>query len=376
MNRKSGSTETAQLLRVVTTVVVVAALYVGRTVFIPLALALLLSLLLAPVMEFLGRIHVPRLMAIFLVVVALCALAGGLGWKASTEFTDLANQLPIYKETLEGKIKVLSGLRSSNFSKVSNAVSDLERELTKSGPPEQDHSRKAPPPGSSIAQPMAVQVVPPSDTLASLGNHILDPMGGPWNGFYWGVYNFHTYRPRGSSKPVHSLGERWTADCYDPGIGRSGQPHPALIFLQSAVNVWIRSDCWNRLVPDWHTRCVAMGLVRGDSPILALHRGSLCLVHPDFALRGNLPRMGPYLGDDSFLFLFSSSASRILLNLFSMEPTLVSPALAILVAAVSSLDAHLGFFRTNFCLRQCNGHLGRDGAICAKPECSTGDSIR
>jgi predicted PurR-regulated permease PerM len=176
MNRKSGSTETAKLLRVVTAVVVVAALYVGRTVFIPLALALLLSLLLAPVMEFLGRIHVPRLMAIFLVVVALCALAGGLGWKASTEFSDLANQLPIYKETLEGKIKVLSGLRSSNFSKVSNAVSDLERELTKSGPPEQDHSRKAPTPGSSIARPMAVEVVPPSDTLASFET-ILGPMG-------------------------------------------------------------------------------------------------------------------------------------------------------------------------------------------------------
>jgi predicted PurR-regulated permease PerM len=50
MNRKSGSDEVAQLLRVVTAVVVVAALYVGRTVLIPLALALLLSLLLAPLM--------------------------------------------------------------------------------------------------------------------------------------------------------------------------------------------------------------------------------------------------------------------------------------------------------------------------------------
>ena len=176
MSRKSGSTETAQLLRVVTAVVVVAALYVGRTVFIPLALALLLSLLLTPVMDFLGRIRVPRLMAIFLVVAALCALAGGLGWKASTEFTDLANQLPIYKETLEGKIKVLSGLRSSNFSKVSEAVSDLEKELTKSELPEQTRPRKAPAPGSSITRPMAVEVVPPSDTLASLET-ILGPMG-------------------------------------------------------------------------------------------------------------------------------------------------------------------------------------------------------
>src|SRR5580704_14663940 len=113
MNRKSVSDETAQLLRIVTAVVFVAALYVGRTVFIPLALALLLFLLLAPVMEFFGAIRVPRLLSVLFVVVALCGLGGGLVWKASAEFSDLANQIPIYRETLETKIRTLSGFRSS-----------------------------------------------------------------------------------------------------------------------------------------------------------------------------------------------------------------------------------------------------------------------
>jgi predicted PurR-regulated permease PerM len=139
-----GPAEAAQLLRIVTAVVVVAALYVGRTVFIPLALALLLSLLLAPALEFLGRLRVPRLSAVLLVVVALCCVAGSFTWKASTEFTDLANQLPLYKDTLETKIKTMSVLRNSNFSKISNAVSDLEKELVKTAPgtPEPDHSRR------------------------------------------------------------------------------------------------------------------------------------------------------------------------------------------------------------------------------------------
>ena len=178
MNRKSGSNEVAQLLRVVTAVVVVAALYVGRTVFIPLALALLLSLLLAPVMGFLGRLRVPRLLAVLLLVVALCTVAGGLAWKGSAEFTDLANQLPVYKETLEAKIRTLSVLRNSNFSRVSNAVSDLEKELVRTAPgsPEQDRSRRNPPLGSSFARPMAVEVVPPSDTVAALET-VIGPMG-------------------------------------------------------------------------------------------------------------------------------------------------------------------------------------------------------
>jgi predicted PurR-regulated permease PerM len=178
MNRKSGSNETAQLLRIVTAVVIVAALYVGRTVFIPLALALLLSLLLAPVMAFLGGIRVPRLLAVLLVVVALCCIAGGLAWKTSAEFTDLANELPIYKDTLQIKIRSLSALRNSNFSKISSAVSDLEKELVKATPdaPEQNHSRKPLAPGSSWARPMAVEVVPPSDTLASLET-VIGPIG-------------------------------------------------------------------------------------------------------------------------------------------------------------------------------------------------------
>jgi predicted PurR-regulated permease PerM len=178
MNRKSGSNETAQLLRIVTAVVVVAALYVGRTVFIPLALALLLSLLLAPIMTFLGRIRVPRLLAVLLVVVALCCIAGGLAWKASAEFTDMANEMPVYKSTLQMKIRSLSGLRNSNLSKISSAVSDLERELIKATPgaPEQDHSKKPLALGSSWARPMAVEVVPPSDTLASFET-VIGPMG-------------------------------------------------------------------------------------------------------------------------------------------------------------------------------------------------------
>ena len=166
MNRKSVPNETAQLLRVVTAVVVVAALYVGRTVFIPLALALLLSLLLTPTMKFFERIHVPRLLAILLVVTTLSGFVAGLVWKASAEFAELANQQPTYKQTLEAKIRVVSGLRSSNFTKISTAVNDLEKELVATGPKlsDPDRARKTPPLGSSPVRPLPVEVVPHADT--------------------------------------------------------------------------------------------------------------------------------------------------------------------------------------------------------------------
>jgi predicted PurR-regulated permease PerM len=178
MKRRSSLTETAQLLRIVTFVVVVAALYLGRSVFIPLALALLLSLLLGPVMGFLGKLRVPRALAIVVVGIALCGVAFSLAWKLSVEFTDLASKLPAYKETLEEKIHSLGNLHSASLSKVSQTINDLEKDLlkTSSGPAEESRTKRPPAPGSSPARPMAVEVVQSSNPFASLGT-VLGYMG-------------------------------------------------------------------------------------------------------------------------------------------------------------------------------------------------------
>jgi predicted PurR-regulated permease PerM len=157
---------------------VVAALYLGRSVFIPLALALLLSLLLGPVMTFLGRLRVPRVVAILVVGIALCGVAFSLAWKLSVEFTDLASQLPVYKKTLEEKVHSLGDLRSASLSKVSQTINDLEKDLlkTSSGSAEESRTKRLPTPGSSPARPMAVEIVQPSNPFASVGS-VLGYMG-------------------------------------------------------------------------------------------------------------------------------------------------------------------------------------------------------
>src|SRR5580700_9249709 len=94
-------------------VVVIAALYLARVVFVPLALALLFSLLLTPIVSFLERIFIPRILSIFLVVLILLSLAALVGWEASQQFVDLTRQLPTYQETLEDKIHSLTGARNN-----------------------------------------------------------------------------------------------------------------------------------------------------------------------------------------------------------------------------------------------------------------------
>jgi predicted PurR-regulated permease PerM len=161
---------------VILTVAIIGALYLGRVVFIPLALAVLFSILLSPVIAFLERIHIPRFLAILLVVVTLLGGAGLAGWKTSQQFADLSDQLPTYRKTLEEKIHVLRGFRSESLTKATTTVQELEKEVAAATPvPGTDASKKYGAPGSSASKPLAVQVVPPTNPLESLEN-MLGPL--------------------------------------------------------------------------------------------------------------------------------------------------------------------------------------------------------
>jgi predicted PurR-regulated permease PerM len=172
--------ENTRLLRVVAVVAVIATLYFARVVFIPLALAVLFSLVLTPPVAFLERIKLPRVLAIFLVVVVLVGLMGLIGWRTSQQFVDLTSQLPAYKKTLQEKIHSLKGPSSQSLNKASDTVKELSKEIdavTPGSPPLANEARKTPVvPGSSPSRPMAVEVVPPSNPLESVEN-LLGPLG-------------------------------------------------------------------------------------------------------------------------------------------------------------------------------------------------------
>jgi predicted PurR-regulated permease PerM len=180
LKRASGSTENSRLLGIVAAVVVIATLYFARIVFIPLALALLLSLVLSPPVAFLERIKLPRALAIFLVVVLLVCLMGLIGWKTSQQFVDLTDQLPSYRQTLEDKIRSLKGPGSQSLNKASDTVKELSKEISAvspgSTPPSTETKKTAPAPGSSASRPMAVELVAPANPLESVEN-LLGPLG-------------------------------------------------------------------------------------------------------------------------------------------------------------------------------------------------------
>ena len=91
----------------VTAGIVLALLYVGRDVLVPLALAIMLSFLMAPVVRALRRIgvgHTPSvLMAVLTLTVSCMAVAMALG----IQTLRLAESLPQYEATVQRKLKTL-----------------------------------------------------------------------------------------------------------------------------------------------------------------------------------------------------------------------------------------------------------------------------
>jgi predicted PurR-regulated permease PerM len=127
----SSDTRTATLQTLLIAAIVIGALYLGREIILPLALAVLLSFVLTPPLLLLRSIKVPRVVAVGMVVLAAFAALFALGWLLSREATQLAADLPSYRYALSQKIKSFreSAPRSPTLERAGEVLSELEKEL-------------------------------------------------------------------------------------------------------------------------------------------------------------------------------------------------------------------------------------------------------
>ncbi len=156
----------SQAALVTATVVVVAALRLGRDVLIPFALAVLISFLLAPLVIRLQR-RIPRVAAVALVTaMTFTAVAVG-GWFVLGQVVELAQNLPEYKDNILEKIRSVRGSMRGGFGRVSQTLEEIASELSVALAGEQPgvkHAAPAPPvdaPAAPPAQPPAASALGP-----------------------------------------------------------------------------------------------------------------------------------------------------------------------------------------------------------------------
>jgi predicted PurR-regulated permease PerM len=160
----SGTTRTALL----TVVVVVAVLKLAQEVFIPLALAILLTFLLAPMVGLLARWHINRALAVIVSLALGLGLIGGLGALAFNQFADLAHELPSYQRQLRTNLTQWSGFLRGGVADTSRAVDELTKEIDRVAPSE--------PKPRGVSK---VQVVEPPATALEMIRGIMGPIVRP-----------------------------------------------------------------------------------------------------------------------------------------------------------------------------------------------------
>ncbi|HEV7552903.1 MAG TPA: AI-2E family transporter [Candidatus Angelobacter sp.] len=166
---------------------VILILYFARSVLIPLALALTLTFLLAPMVAWFQKLPMRRVPAVALVMIISLAGLSGMGWVVAKQLLEVANDLPKYRLNIHKKIEALHAPEDNAFSRATESVKEIGREFSDSGigpamPPTDLSGHPSPIQATAqTARPVPVQVITvPANALQYLRDVLgpaLRPLG-------------------------------------------------------------------------------------------------------------------------------------------------------------------------------------------------------
>jgi len=152
---------------------VIAALYFAREVCIPLALAILLSFLLGPLVVRLRRIGVGRVLSVLITMGLAGAVVGLVTWLMASQIYDLAARLPQYQSNIQTKIRTLAKPGGGIMGKASRILRELSRDIETRKTAEE--TRVAPP----GPKPIPVEVHQPEPTAPQLLQNLVSSLAVP-----------------------------------------------------------------------------------------------------------------------------------------------------------------------------------------------------
>ena len=124
-----------------------------QPVLVPIALAILLTFVLSPVITKLERLGSPRVPAVILVVVLTFMAIGSVGWLVARQVTSLVESFPQYEQNLSAKIESLRSEQGGFVDRIQRIAERITRDLEK---PDAAVSLDSIPRGS---EPLPVKVV-------------------------------------------------------------------------------------------------------------------------------------------------------------------------------------------------------------------------
>jgi predicted PurR-regulated permease PerM len=165
------------LLLVAVSAVVVTGLYLGRSVLIPITLAVLLSFLLAPFVNLLRRLYFGRVLSVFVAVLVALTVILVLGGLIGTQLATVAEEVPRYAITIRHKIDSIQQLilaRVTSFARPLTRKSDQA-----AGAAKNRSAAAAGTPSGDTQKLLQVEVHQPDPTTIELARRIVTPVVEP-----------------------------------------------------------------------------------------------------------------------------------------------------------------------------------------------------
>lgn len=157
MARSDTTATDGRLFTLVAILVAVVGLYLGKEVLIPLALATLLSFLLAPLVRRLERLGLWRVPSVLLVTAMALTLVFAIGYALGGQIVELSNRLPQYSSAIHERITaVRSGAAGGLLGRASKNIEDIGRDLSTTQPASPTTTGPAP---STSLLPVPIQMV-------------------------------------------------------------------------------------------------------------------------------------------------------------------------------------------------------------------------
>lgn len=153
---------------------IVTGLYLGRDVLIPIAIAILLSFVLGPLVNFLRRWHFGRFLSVAVSVLMTLSVVGALGALIGVQLADIAGDVPRYRTTIERKIEGLQDTPAGRMAEyVASIGRTMHRDESKPKPEtEAKPNADAPPPDRAIL----VEVKDRAPDALTLAGTLLSPI--------------------------------------------------------------------------------------------------------------------------------------------------------------------------------------------------------
>ena len=123
------SNMTRAFMILVSSAVVLGMLFWLQAVLVPIALAILLTFMLSPLVSILQSVKIPRTLAVAMVVGIAFSAIVAVGWMLGKQVTSFVDTFPQYEKNFNSKLAALQPAEGGFFDKIQRIVTRVSRQL-------------------------------------------------------------------------------------------------------------------------------------------------------------------------------------------------------------------------------------------------------